>query len=160
MTTAAAPATPRYVERLWPSAWVWVLALGGVVSLSVAYGASLGTTTGIVVAVLGVLLTALGITRWATRIVVGPDGLRAGRALLPWACTGRVLALDADQTRASRGPHGDPSAWLLLRPGVGPGSVLVEVRDDEDPHATWLLATRHPARLARAIEEERGRLSA
>jgi hypothetical protein len=67
--------------------------------------------------------------------------------------------LDADQARSARGPHGDPTAFMLLRPGVGPGAVVVEVTDPQDPHRTWLVASRHPARLARAIETARGRLS-
>jgi hypothetical protein len=48
---------------------------------------------------------------------------------------------------------------MLLRPGVGPGAVVVEVTDPQDPHRTWLLASRHPDELARAIETARGRLS-
>jgi uncharacterized protein (DUF58 family) len=134
--------------------------LGGVASLAVAYGAVLGAGAGILVGVLGVLLVVLGISRWAVRIEVSEDSLRAGRATLPWRYTGRVLALDAEQTRRARGPEGDPTAHMVLRPGAGPGSVLVEVTDPEDPHATWLLATRHAGQLARAIEEARGRLSA
>ena len=150
--------TPRHVERLWPGAWVWMLALSGLAALAIAYGSSLGTPAALVVVAIGLPVLLLALTRWAARIVVGPEGLRAGRALLPWDCTGRVLPLDADQARTARGPQGDPSAYLLLRPGVGPGAVLVEVTDPEDPHRTWLLATRDPQRLSRAIVDERGTL--
>jgi hypothetical protein len=37
--------------------------------------------------------------------------------------------------------------------------VVLEVTDPLDPHRTWLLASRHPERLARAIETARGRLN-
>ena len=151
---------PQYTERLWPGIWVWVLALGGVGALSIAYGAALGPVAALVVATVGVILMIALVIGTAARIVVSGGGLRAGRALLPWEWTGQVLALDAEQTRTARGPTGDPTAFLLTRPGVGPGAVVVEVTDPEDPHRTWLLATRHPRSLARAIGEARGTLSA
>jgi len=99
------------------------------------------------------------IVRSAARITVTGTALRAGRATLDWQHSGRVLPLDPDQARTARGPDGDPTAFLLLRPGVGPGAVVVEVIDTDDPHRTWLLATRHPEDLARAIDDARGRLS-
>jgi hypothetical protein len=48
---------------------------------------------------------------------------------------------------------------MVLRPGVGPGAVVVEVTDPEDPHRTWLLASRRPQATASAIAQARGRLS-
>ena len=160
MAPAQPDTDPRYAERLWPGVWVWLFALGGIGSLGLAYGAALGPAPGLAVAALGLISLAVLVTMSAARIEVGAAGLRAGRALLPWEHVGQVVALDADRSRVARGPHGDPSAYLLLRPGVGPGAVVVEVTDPEDPHATWLLATRHAGRLARAIGEERGRLAA
>lgn len=151
---------PQYTERLWPGIWVWVVALAGVGALAIAYGSALGPGAAVVIAAVGVIVVVALVIGSAARIVVSDAGLRAGRALLPWECTGQVLALDAGQTRTARGPGGDPTAYLLMRPGVGPGAVVVEVTDPTDPHRTWLLATRHPGPLARAIGEARGTLSA
>jgi len=155
----APPAHPTYSERLWPSPWVWIVALVGVAALATAYRSALGPIAGAVVAAVGTVVVLGLVVRSATRIVVDADGLHAGRALLPWQFTGRALVLDPEQSRIARGPRGDPSAYLLTRPGVGPGSVVVEVTDPVDPHRTWLLATRDPHGLARAISEERGRLA-
>lgn len=152
-------ATIGYTERLWPGVWVWLLALGGVGALAVAYGSALGALAGWLVLAAGLLLVVGAIVATAARIVVSGEGLRAGRALLPWDCVGRVLPLGAEQARTARGPQGDPTAYLLLRPGVGPGAVVVEVTDPTDPHRTWLLASRHPDRLARAIDDTRGTLA-
>lgn len=148
-----------YTERLWLGPWVWVVAAGGVAALAIAYGGAFGTRVGWVVALLGTALVVALVLRAAPRVVVQRDGLRAGRATMPWGFTGRVLALDGDQARTARGPQGDPSAYLLLRPGVGPGAVVIEVTDPQDPHRTWLLASRDPQRLARAIDGARGRLT-
>jgi hypothetical protein len=156
----ALPGQPAYSERLWPSLWVWVLALVGVGALATAYGSALGPIAAAVVAGIGTAVVIGLVVRSATRVVVDTDGLRAGRALLPWQFAGRAVPLDGEQSRIARGPQGDPSAYLLTRPGVGPGSVVVEVTDPVDPHRTWLIATRDPHGLARAIDEARGRLAA
>ena len=149
----------QYTERLWPGPWLWVLSLGGVVSLAIAYAVAVSPLLGWLIGLTGLILVVVWVLRIAARIEVGPDGLRAGRAQLPWRFAGRVLALAGAGAAQARGPDGDPSAFLLLRPGVGPGAVVVEVTDPEDPHRTWLLASRHPTRLARAIEQTRGRLA-
>ena len=150
---------PVYRERLWPGPVVWILAMGTITALAIAYGSSLGPATGWLVALGGGLLAVTMIVRSAARVAVTDQGLRAGRASLGWEHMGRVLPLDADQARSARGPEGDPTAYLVLRPGVGPGAVVIEVTDPEDPHRTWLVASRHPEPLARAIETARGRLS-
>jgi hypothetical protein len=148
-----------HVERLWPGPWLWAIALAAVAALAIAYARAVGPALGWVIGGIGIAGVVVLVVRLATRIVVGPDGLRAGRAVLPWQYTGRVLPLDGEQARRARGPQGDPTAFLLLRPGVGPGAVVVEVTDPEDPHRTWLLATRDPQRLARAILDARGSLA-
>lgn len=150
---------PGYTERLWPGPTVWILAVGMIGALAIAYASAVGPVAGWIVALVGAAGAGLLIARSAVRILVTEDGLRAGRAFLEWEFAGRVLALDADQARTARGPQGDPSAHLLLRPGVGPGAVVLELRDPEDPHHTWLIASRHPRQLASAIESARGRLS-
>ncbi len=137
---------------------MWIGAAGCVGALAIAYAAALGAFAGWAVAVGVGSVAAFLIARSAAVVAVESERLRAGRAGIGWEFTGRVLALDAAQTRSARGPEGDPSAYLLLRPGVGPGAVVVEVIDPSDPHRTWLIASRHPQRMARAIEVARGRV--
>ncbi len=145
------PTPEHYSERLWPGIWLWLVALGMLAMLAIAYGAALGAGVGWLMALTGAALLAL-LVWWGTpRISVSPAGLQAGRATLPWECVGRVVELDASGVQHARGPQGDPSAFALSRPGVGPGAVVVEVLDPQDPHRTWLLSTRDPAGLTRAI---------
>lgn len=148
-----------YTERLWPGPWLWLLCLGAAGALGVAYAAALGATAGWLVGIAGLVTVVAAITSSTPRVAVASGRLQAGRAVLPLQHTGRVLVLDANSTRIARGPAGDPTAFVLLRPGVGPGAVVVEVTDVEDPHRTWLLASRHPERLGRAIQAARGTLS-
>ena len=81
--------------------------------------------------VYGVLTLALaaGLLTWGRlRIEVAGGELRVGRrARLPLAQAGQVTVLDADQTRALRGPRADPAAFLLARPYL-PRAVYIAVR--------------------------------
>jgi hypothetical protein len=88
-----------------------------------------------------------------------PEGTyRRGSARLPLAAAGEVRPLDPAQTRAMRGPRADPKAYLLIRPYLKE-SVYVEVTDAEAEWPYLLLCTRHPGRLAEAIERSRAALA-
>jgi len=91
---------------------------------------------------------------------------------------GEVTALDRAQTRAIIGPRADPAAFILIRPYLRE-AVYVEVTGPASgtvrrgrlrwrrwrPHIKvtehvlsapyWLVATRHPAELAAAINSAR-----
>lgn len=152
--------TVEYRERLWPGPAVWLGVLGGAAALGVAYGSALGASIGWIVCAIVVALGALMIHVMAAVVEVNADGLVADGALLPWTAAGEVVTLERDGMKAATGPVGDHSAYLVLRPGVGPGGVVVEVTDPQDPHRTWLIASRHPDAMARAIRSARERLRA
>ena len=61
-----------------------------------------------------------------------------------------VHALDAEETRRVAGPEADARAYLLLRPYLK-RAVRVEIADTDDPAPYWLLSSRHPEELARAV---------
>lgn len=151
--------TTFYRERLWPGVWVWVGAAGAALALGVAYGAAFRGLVGWAVAALVALLAGLLIWRTSPPVLVRADALVVDRATLPWWATGQVLVLDPAGVRQARGLDGDPTAYSVMRPGVGPGAVVVEVTDPEDPHGTWLVGSRDAEAMARAIQEARGRLT-
>ncbi len=80
--------------------------------------------------------------------------LRAGNTTLPLALAGEVRPLSEAQARALRGPRADPSAYTLIRPYLR-CAVYIEVEGPDPASPYWLLATRHPAELAAAIETSR-----
>jgi hypothetical protein len=101
----------------------------------------------IFVIVVGGFLLAWG----AVRIEVTDGTLRAGRDSLPLSAIGEVQALDEAQTRVLRGPRADPSAHLLLRPYLKE-AVYIGLADGQEAAAPyWLVATRHPDKLAAAL---------
>jgi len=146
----------NYSERLWvPASW-WVVGM----FFSLTFVTAVGFYVGPSPAAIAGVLTAAGVAAallWYGRIRVTVDaaGLHAGDALLEWPCAGEVRVHDRAATRERLGPGADHAAWLLVR-GFVPGSVEVAINDADDPHPYWLVSSRNPERLARAIEDRRG----
>ena len=119
---------PDYRERLYvPLAW-WLLAVPTVLILGATVYAGLS---------------------WPWPVVI-VGGLAAG-------CAALLIALGERQSTRLRGPRADPAAHLYSRPYL---KESVYVATDPAVPATqsasaapyWLIGTRHPAKLAAAIE--------
>lgn len=106
------------------------------------------TLTAIAMAALSLGLLAYG----AARVTVDGGFLRAGRARIAGFHLGSSSALDAEATRRVSGAEADARAFLLLRPYLK-RAVQVEIIDPADPAPYWLISTRHPDQLARALAE-------
>lgn len=149
MTTSPSAAT--HSERLWvPVGW-WVI--GIVIGLPVA--AALGIYLGwwqVLAFTVAAAVALVGGLWWygSARVVVGPDGFRAGDYFVEWDYVGQAVALDARATHDRLGPKADAAAALVMRPYV-PTSVEVAIVDPDDPHPYWLVSTRRPTAVARAI---------
>lgn len=133
-----------------PSWWIAAAAFAvawGWVALVVA-GPRTAVAVAVAVAVVtGALLWSFG----STVIEAGPGGLRVGRAHLPHEHLGTVSVLDAARTRALLGPEADARAWLHVRPYIAT-AARIEVRDPADPTPYWVVSTRDPTAIARALE--------
>jgi hypothetical protein len=143
-----------YSERLFvPVSW-WLLAVPTIAVLGAevwAYSNVQGIWSvpvyGVFVAVVAIFLIG-----WGKTTVTVTDGLlRAGGDALRLEHSGEIVPLDEKQASRIRGPRGDPAAHLLLRPYLK-RAVYVEVTDPDSAAPYWLVATRHPAELAAAIE--------
>ena len=144
-------AAPQYAERLGvPLRW-WVQGTMLVASLWLALivaipGRAAWVCTGIALAMLAALLLSYG----NARVSVADGWLRAGRARIEGVHLGEVAALDAEESRRVAGPEADARAYLLLRPYLK-RAVRVEITDPADPAPYWLVSSRHPDELARAV---------
>jgi hypothetical protein len=144
-----------YRERLRvPLLW-WLLAIVNIVIIGSGIWAGLGGYWPAITYVVLFVLVGAVLVNWNSAVIEVADGaLRAGRDILPLEVAGNVVALDAEQTAALRGPRADPAAHLLLRPYVKLG-VYIEVRDADSSVPYWLLSTRKPEELAAAIQGSR-----
>lgn len=143
----------RYRERLWPRPVAWLIPVGLILMLALAYGAALGPAVGWWVAIGGTLVA--GGLIWATTptVEVSAEGLRVSRAVIPLTLLGTPTPLTRADIRRLRGPGADVTLFAALRPWSAPGGVLVPVEDPADPHPGWLISTRHPDRVVAALTE-------
>jgi len=141
-----------YRERLWPAAWVWMLMLGVAVMLAAALAFALGPVWGVSTLLGCVLLMVLVVLATVSTITVSPFGVHVDRAFLPRASISGVRTLDRTEMRlALRSPPG--TTYLAVRPWACREGVLVALDDASDPHAYWLVSSRHREAFAQAILE-------
>jgi hypothetical protein len=142
----------EYRERLVPTWWAWLVALGLVAMVGIAYGAALGAAAGWIITVVGAIL-ALALL-WVTSPVVEVrrESLAVGASRLPVTSIESVQAVDAAQIAVLRGPGADARLFTALRPWSCREGVLVRLADDADPHPAWLFSSRHPDRVVTALD--------
>jgi hypothetical protein len=141
-----------YRERLSvPVSW-WIIAAALVVTLFVITVVPVGIFAGVLVGGTALLVLVLFYLQYGAAVVeVDAERLRAGRAVIERAHLGTVEPLTGDDARYAFGRDCDPKAYLLLRSYVR-GAVRVEITDPRDPAPYWVIATRHPDRLAAALK--------
>jgi hypothetical protein len=142
---------PDYRERLGvPLRW-WVQGTMLVASLWLAVVVALPGLVAWVVTAVAMALLVLGFLSYGNARIVVRDGVfRAGRAHIAASHLGAAVPLDPEATRRVAGREADARAYLLLRPYLK-RAVRVAITDPADPAPYWLVSTRHPEDLARAL---------
>lgn len=105
----------------------------------------------------GILIPLSLIIVWwlgRSRLEVSGGELRVRGAHLPLRYVSGAVALDHTTLRRVVGREGDPTAFVSIRPWIGPG-VQVWVDDEEDPTPYWVVSSRHPDRLVEAVRAAR-----
>lgn len=150
MVAASAPPDVRYAERLRvPLRW-W---LQGTLLVASFWLALIVAVPGwLPWAITGAAFGAmsLALRSYAAEVVVTDRELRAGHAHIALSHLGSCVALDAAETRRVAGVDADARAFLVVRPYLRE-SVRAEITDPADPAPYWLISTRRPAELARAL---------
>lgn len=143
--------TPSYDERLGvPLRW-WVQGTMLVATFWLAVVVALPAVAAWLVTAVALALLVFTLTSYGSPRVAVTDGtFTAGRARIGAEHLGRVEVLDREQTRRAAGVEADARAYLLLRPYLK-RAVRVEITDPADPAPYWLISTRRPEDLARAL---------
>lgn len=83
------------------------------------------------------------------------DGeVRIRGAHLPLDAVSGCVALDARTLRRVVGREGDPSAFVSIRPWIGPG-VQLWLDDPDDPAPYWVVSSRHPDKVVELLRARR-----
>jgi Protein of unknown function (DUF3093) len=145
-----------YRERLLVPTAYWLLALPAVVPLGAEAWFIVGGFVPPLVIGLLLVIAAVFLVHWSNATIEVDAGvLRAGGDALALSETSEVVALDERQSAALRGPRADPTAHILLRPYLKRAVYVGVANPGADSAPYWLVATRHPAELAAAIEQAR-----
>jgi hypothetical protein len=140
-----------YRERLGTPWWWYVVAVGVACVLAGEFRLS-GVDLTVWIPFCTLIPLAVAITWWLGRstLEIADGELRIRDAHLPLADVSGVVALDAPTMRLVVGREGDPTAFVSIRPWIGTG-VQVWLDDEDDPTPYWVVSTRHPEELVRAV---------
>lgn len=138
-----------YRERLWASLGIFV-AVALVIPASLLVFLPINVEAGLIIGVVLFLVIA-GLLLSSTAVIeVSESELKAGKALLPREFVGNVTSFREPEATVQRGTKLDARAWLLIRGWIHP-VVKIEITDPSDPTPYWLISTRRPEELARAL---------
>jgi hypothetical protein len=145
-----------YEERLWAAPSLF-LATALIIPASLIVALPINIYAGIIAAIVLYAGCVAFLLAKSAKIRVTDSMLEAGRAQIPLTFVGEPTAYRAGDATIQRGQRLDARAWLLIRGYINP-VVKVPILDAIDPVPYWLISTRRPDRLVRALNE--GRLSA
>jgi len=146
-----------YLERLRTPWWWYPLAILAAVLLGAEFDVVMPQfLVGVPVLVAIVIPVGLvwRLSRGAVRVADGR--VTAGGRSIAVAEIDQLYPLRAEELRQLVGRHGDPSAYTFVRPWAPAGVQLVltpRPAGEREPY--WVLSSRHPDRLAAAIQAAR-----
>ncbi|GAB2972010.1 DUF3093 domain-containing protein [Frigoribacterium salinisoli] len=146
---------PTYRERLLPPIALFV-ATALLLPATLLVFVPISVPVGVVVAVALYAAVVVALLASSPVLVVDEEGFRAGPARLLPAEVGEATAHRGADATTQRGPGLDARAWTLFRGWVSP-VVRVALTDEADPAPYWLVSTRRPEELVRALDDLRRR---
>jgi len=144
---------PKYREKLWASPAPYV-ATALIIPASILVFAPISMLAGVLTAAGLYTACVLALLLSAPVVQVQDGELIAGRASISTELVGEVQPFDGDEAALERGQRLDARAWLLIRGWIRP-VVRIPIVDATDPAPYWLVSTRHPQKLAAAINGSR-----
>lgn len=148
---AGTPAGAVYTEKL-RTPWWWYLVAVGVASLLAAefHLGGLPLTDWIPYCTLIPLSLAIVWFLGRSSLEIRDGEVHVRGAHLPLRYISGAVALDARTLRLVVGREGDPTAFVQIRPWIGPG-VQFWLDDEDDPTPYWVVSSRHPDRVVQAV---------
>ena len=144
---------PEYREKLWPTPWVFIV-IALVVPASILVFAPISLPAGIITGIVLYAGCVVLLTIASPVVHVANGVLTAGPAQIPIDLLGDAEAHEGAEATRQRGTALDARAWLLIRGWVQP-VVRIPVNDPNDRAPYWLVSSRHPHKLAAAINRSR-----
>lgn len=141
--------TVLFTEKLWPGAWIWLVA-AGLASAGILVFAPISMTAGITAAVVLFAVETALLVLSTPALTVTARTLQVGRASIERGLTGPAEAFRGKEATAERGTRLNGLAYLCIRGWIDP-VVRIEINDTSDPTPYWLTSTRRPDELVAAL---------
>ncbi|WP_093157489.1 DUF3093 domain-containing protein [Saccharopolyspora antimicrobica] len=142
---------PVFRERLYAAWWSWPLPLiGAVLMAAQVHMGYPGLRAWLPYAVLVPLAIAIPLWLGRTKVEVSGGELWVGDAHLPLRFVDEVEIITPQEQRRALGPDLDPAAFMVHRSSIRT-SVRIWLDDPDDPTPYWVVSTRRPAELVKAL---------
>lgn len=152
------PSTPSqgaqviYREKLWPNAWIWIIATG-ISGAGILMFAPISAAAGYTAAAVLFMIIAVLLVLSTPSIVVTGETLSVGRATIERRFVGAAQPFRGGEATAERGTRLNGLAYLCIRGWIDP-VVKIDINDSSDRTPYWLTSTRHPDELTAALSRK------
>lgn len=141
--------TVLFTEKLWPSAWVWLVA-AGLAGAGILVFAPISPAAGFTAAAVLFAIQAALLILSTPAVTVTGRTLQVGRAVIERRLLGPAEAFRKEEATAERGTRLNGLAYLCIRGWIDP-VVRIDINDPSDPTPYWLTSTRRPEELVAAL---------
>ncbi|MER7012990.1 DUF3093 domain-containing protein [Saccharopolyspora sp. NPDC000359] len=142
---------PVYRERLYAAWWSWPLPMVGAVLMAAQVHMGYpGVRAWLPYVVLVPLAIAIPLWLGRTKVEVTGGELWVGDAHLPLRFIDEVEVIGPQEQRRALGPELDPAAFMVHRSSIRT-SVRIWLDDPDDPTPYWVVSTRRPEQLCKAL---------
>ncbi|NUP57924.1 MAG: DUF3093 domain-containing protein [Pseudarthrobacter sp.] len=149
-TPSSPDETVIFSEKLWPGAWIWIVAVG-IASAGILVFAPISLAAGFTAAAVLLAIETVLLVLSTPSLAVTTRTLQVGRASIERSLVGGAEAYRGKEATAERGTRLNGLAYLCIRGWIDP-VVRIEITDPSDPTPYWLTSTRRPEELVAALK--------
>lgn len=143
------PGQPLFSERLLPSLWIWLFAVG-FSGAGILVFAPISIEAGFIAAAVLFAIVSTLLLISTPRITVTDTELTVGRASISREFVSGASAHRGPDATRERGTGLNALAYLCIRGWIDP-VVRIEISDPADRTPYWLTSTRRPEALVEAL---------
>lgn len=143
------PGQPLFSERLLPSLWIWLFAIG-FSGAGILVFAPISIEAGFIAAAVLFAIVSTLLLISTPRITVTDTELTVGRASISREFVSGASAHRGPDATRERGTGLNALAYLCIRGWIDP-VVRIEISDPADRTPYWLASTRRPEALVEAL---------
>ncbi|MEE2522705.1 DUF3093 domain-containing protein [Pseudarthrobacter sp. J75] len=144
------PGKPVFDERLLPSLWIWLFAVG-FSGAGILVFAPISIEAGFIAAAVLLVIVSTLLLLSTPRITVTDTELTVGRATISREYISGASAHRGPDATRERGTGLNALAYLCIRGWIDP-VVRIEISDPADRTPYWLASSRRPDELVKALQ--------